>query len=372
MLDIKLKLRAGHTNERSWMEPSPLKTLFWNVTYACNFRCSICFTDAGTQQDDELSSSEAMDVIGKIHEAGIRDVIISGGEPFVRPDITDMLVEMGRRGIKTRIASNGSLVTDDLLSRLRNESLTESFQISIDSLDPGLYSKIHGVPPDYLENALHALHLIKKHGFHTTVSVRLTPETLPGIPALLDRAVQEGWATVTIHCPVHTRRVADAYSQDADVITILKPVLDYFCSLLDTWLIETYIPWVQFHPVMRRIEKKLKVVHRGCRAGRDRLTIHPSGWLSPCVCMDIPAAYVGNIRLDDLVAAFEHSPICHVMRHPEEYDLCNDCPNLTVCGAGCRATALAISGMITGLDLSCPIRKKRAEREAQKHVSSRD
>jgi len=38
MLDIKLKLRPGHTSERAWLEPSPLRQLFWNITYACNYR----------------------------------------------------------------------------------------------------------------------------------------------------------------------------------------------------------------------------------------------------------------------------------------------------------------------------------------------
>jgi MoaA/NifB/PqqE/SkfB family radical SAM enzyme len=84
MLDIKLKLKPGHTSERAWMEPSALKTLFWNVTYACSYRCPICFTDGGRAHPEELTTAEALEVVEKAHKAGVRDILISGGEPFER------------------------------------------------------------------------------------------------------------------------------------------------------------------------------------------------------------------------------------------------------------------------------------------------
>jgi len=137
VLDIKLKLRPGHTSERAWLAPSPLRQLFWNVTYACNYRCPICFTDAGTRQEDELTTAEAVGLVRRAHEAGIEDIIISGGEPFMRGDIVTVLAEMGRMGMTARIATNGSLVSDELLARLREETLTKSFQISLEPLRGG-------------------------------------------------------------------------------------------------------------------------------------------------------------------------------------------------------------------------------------------
>jgi len=54
MLDVKLKIEPGHASERIWMAPSPLKTLFWNITYACNYRCGVCFTASGSRKNDEI------------------------------------------------------------------------------------------------------------------------------------------------------------------------------------------------------------------------------------------------------------------------------------------------------------------------------
>lgn len=357
MLDIKLKLKPGHTSERDWMERSPLKTLFWNVTYACNFRCGICFTDSGYPLPGELTGREASELVDRIHAAGVRDMLISGGEPFVRPDLPDILERMARFGIVARIASNGSLLDNSLLRRLRERTLARSFQISLDTVDPELYAQLHGTKPDVFDTVLANLELIRDHGFHTTISVRLTPRTLPGIPALLDLALRNDWATVTVHLPVHTRRIRDAFPQDADVFSLMEPVFEHFCGLPRTWLVETYVPWAEYHPVVRRLEKRIKVIHRGCRAGRDRLTIQPTGALSPCVCMDLPEAFYGNALDTDLLEAFVNSPACALLRSPLEHGICSDCGNVKRCGGGCRAAAFALGGGVDALDLTCPVRQ---------------
>jgi radical SAM protein with 4Fe4S-binding SPASM domain len=364
MLDIKLKLKPGHSTERVWMAPSPLRVLFWNLTYACDFHCDICFTDAGKARKDELTTAEALDFVGKAAQAGIRDMLISGGEPFLRQDILTILSRMADFGITARIASNGSLLTAGLLARLKQETMTKSFQVSLDTIDPSLYPRLHGTSAGTLPLVLDHLRLIQEHGFHTTVSVRLTPETLPGIPNLLDFASQEGWATVTIHCPVHTRRIRDAYSQDEDFLSLLLPVFEHFCRLPQNWLIETYIPWAEYHPVMRKLGQSARVVHRGCAAGRDRLTVSPAGWLSPCVCLDVLPAYIGNVRRDDLKEIFEHSSLCRMLRRPGDFDICLDCANLERCGGGCRAAAYALTGRLNGEDRSCPVRKQRLQKGA--------
>ena len=134
----------------------------------------------------------------------------------------------------------------------------------------------------------------------------------------------------------------------------------HFLKLPQHWLIETYIPWAQYHPAIKRFQKHIRFVHRGCRSGRDRLTINPTGWISPCVCLDVPAAYVGTVRQDNLLDAFHRSPLCEMMRRPQEHGICSGCPNVETCGGGCRAAAFALTGQLDGQDESCPLWKTRA------------
>ena len=359
MIDIKLKLRPGHATDVDWMASSSLWQIFWNVTSACNFRCKVCFSDSGRPAPDELTTQEAKKMLRSAHAAGVTDVVISGGEPFMRKDLIELLAYMADRDISARIASNGSLVTGDILDRLRRETLTKSFQISLDTLDPAVYSEVHGVPGKMLDTALGALRAIQDHGFHTTVSVRLTPTTLAGIPALMDRAVQEGWATVTVHCPLHTGRAEGAWTQQTDVLSLLEPAFEHFLGLPEHWVVETTLPWARYHPVMQRLSERVRVVHAGCGGGRCRLAIGASGSVTPCICIDLPAARMGNVRLDDLGVVFRESPIADMMRRPQEHGICVDCEYVATCGGGCRGAALVLTGRLDGLDISCPVRRTR-------------
>ncbi len=363
MLDVKFKLRPGHTSERAWMNPSPLKTLFWNITYACNFRCQVCFSDADKRHPHELTTQEAMEVVRKARAAGISDLLISGGEPLVRQDLIDILAFMKSQDISARIASNGALLTGQIVERLREETLTKSFQISLDSIDPETYEEVHGAPPDTLYLVLDNIDRIQKAGFHTTVSIRLTPQTVDGIPQLLDLAARKGWATVTIHWPVHIKRIQRCYGQNEDFLALLDPAFKHFCELPQHWLVETYIPWAEYHPVIQKFAKKLTIINRGCRAGRDRLTLSATGWLSPCVCLDVEQAYAGNVRRDDLTEVFLNSPVCDMFRQPEKYGICRDCFFLKKCGGGCRAAAFASTRRLDAQDESCPVWKRREGKE---------
>jgi radical SAM protein with 4Fe4S-binding SPASM domain len=240
----------------------------------------------------------------------------------------------------------------------------ESFQISLDTLELDLYEELHGAPGEMLDVALRALREVKAQGFHTTVSVRLTPRALPGIPALLDRAVAEGCATVTIHCPVYTGRAESTWPLDTDLVGQLEPVFEHFLALPEHWVVETNLPWARYHSLIRSLSKRTRVIHAGCGAARWRLAIGASGQISPCVCLDREPMLMGNVRQDDLASVFRESPIAKLMREPWEYGICADCENVRTCGGGCRAGAASRGERVDALDTGCPVRRARMMKEA--------
>ena len=367
MIDVKLKLQPGHVSDHDWMAPSSLRQVFWNVTSACNFRCGACFSDSGPTAAGELTTDEARKTIRDAVAAGVSDFVISGGEPFLRPDLVELLAYVKQLGAASRIATNGTLLSRDLLERLRRDTSVQAFQVSLDTLDPAAYASVHGAPGELLGVALDTVRAIREFGYHTTVASRLSPATLPGLPALLDRAAAEGWATLTIHCPLHTGRAAGVWPQDDDLLSRLEPVLEHFLAGPKHWVVETTIPWARYHPVIRGLSGRIRVACSGCGACRYRLAVHPDGSITPCICIHQPVAVMGNVRRDELGAVFQDSPIARLMRQPAEYGLCADCGNVEVCGAGCRASALALTGRLDGLDGSCPVRRLRQQRSAARH-----
>jgi MoaA/NifB/PqqE/SkfB family radical SAM enzyme len=58
----------------------------WEITLKCNLACGHCGSRAGDKREDELTTSEALDLVRQMAELGIEEVTLIGGEAFMRPD----------------------------------------------------------------------------------------------------------------------------------------------------------------------------------------------------------------------------------------------------------------------------------------------
>ncbi len=56
----------------------------WSITGKCNFECKHCSVSAPDAKMGELSHHIIMDIIDQLHECGVREVSLTGGEPLVR------------------------------------------------------------------------------------------------------------------------------------------------------------------------------------------------------------------------------------------------------------------------------------------------
>ncbi|UCC38331.1 MAG: hypothetical protein JSV96_10845 [Candidatus Aminicenantes bacterium] len=71
----------------------------------------------------------------------------------------------------------------------------------------------------------------------------------------------------------------------------------------------------------------------------------------------------------DLLEKFENSRLCKMIRHPQDYGICETFRHMTACGGGCRAAALALTGSLDGQDMSCPVWKGENAKKTNAHKS---
>ena len=69
----------------------------WEVTLACNLRCKLCGSRAGTPRRDELSTEETYELINQLAAIGVRDVGLIGGEVHLRADWIDIVAAVTRQ-----------------------------------------------------------------------------------------------------------------------------------------------------------------------------------------------------------------------------------------------------------------------------------
>ncbi|HQV11954.1 MAG TPA: radical SAM protein, partial [Nitrospira sp.] len=119
-----------------------------NLTKRCNLKCDHCYLDATTKAgggSDELSTEECFRLIDQIAEVNKGCLlVITGGEPLVRPDILDIARHAVGLGFIVVFGTNGMLINDRMAKTLVEIGVM-GVGISIDSLDPAKHDHFRGV-----------------------------------------------------------------------------------------------------------------------------------------------------------------------------------------------------------------------------------
>ncbi len=119
------------------------------ITYRCNLRCKMCgvFGKIKDHHDEELTVAEYRNLFVQMREMGIGLVTFTGGEPFVRKDLFEIVGEAKNQGLCCNIFSNGTLVKDDILDRIF-ESGVDKLIFSVDGMN-GVHDEIRGIPGSF-------------------------------------------------------------------------------------------------------------------------------------------------------------------------------------------------------------------------------
>jgi radical SAM protein with 4Fe4S-binding SPASM domain len=142
------------------------------VTARCNARCGYCYLQDCSFK--ELSTEQLCAAIDKLSKSGVFHLHVSGGEPFLRPDILDVLSFAFDHGIfQCTLFSNGILLNNKHREFIvKNRDFFRDIQMSVFSHVPEINDRFLGVPGAFdaiLENAL----FFKKNGLRVALALSL-------------------------------------------------------------------------------------------------------------------------------------------------------------------------------------------------------
>lgn len=90
----------------------PFTFVQWLATYNCNLHCPYCEASAGNAAENELTTEEVKCLIDDLAQMGAKRFLISGGEPLLRPDLTEIMKYASHRHLKLGLVTNGFFVED--------------------------------------------------------------------------------------------------------------------------------------------------------------------------------------------------------------------------------------------------------------------
>ena len=115
------------------------------VTRRCNARCLYCrvWSENGAERN-ELSLEEMKVLSRSLRTAGLKSVVITGGEPLLRKDLTEIIAAFKNDGMLVRLQTNGILLTAGLLEGFFASGLDDIY-ISLDTLREEHFAAISGL-----------------------------------------------------------------------------------------------------------------------------------------------------------------------------------------------------------------------------------
>ncbi|WP_246983789.1 radical SAM protein [Halorientalis marina] len=327
----------------------------WEVTQACDLACEHCRADAEpARHPDELTTAEGKALLADVSEFGENQlVVLSGGDPCKRPDLTDLVAHGDDLGLSMSLTPSGtSSLTRATLDDLADAGLRR-IALSLDGGDAAAHDSFRGEGGSF-DETLRAAEAATDAGLPLQINTTVCAETVTQLPAIRERVRELGavlWSVFFL-VPVGRGRVLDPVAPERtdDVMAWLADVADE----------EPFGVKTTEAPHYRRVKLQQgdddpggdALKRRGGVIAGDGFAfvshtgdIYPSGFLPKSA---------GNVREEDVVNVYRDHELFERLRDRDELGgKCGACEFRHVCG-GSRSRAYAHTGDPLAADPLCP------------------
>ncbi|HEY0144177.1 MAG TPA: GDL motif peptide-associated radical SAM/SPASM maturase [Thermoanaerobaculia bacterium] len=321
----------------------------WEITLACNLKCSHCGSRAGKRRPDELSTVEAFDVVDQLARLGTREITIIGGEAYLRRDWTDIIARITSHGMHASMQTGGKALTEDRIKAAKDAGLG-TCGVSVDGLEE-LHDEIRGVKGSF-RAAMNALELLQKHGIPSGCNTQIHSRTMPQLRGILHEIAQRGARGWQIQLTV-----AMGNAVDNDHLLIQPYELLELMPLLGELYDEARKLGVGMQPgnnvgYFGPYEHKWRLGAQekhwsGCAAGHAIMGIEADGAIKGCPSLPTVGFTGGNVRDLTLEDIWKYSKEIRFSRDRQISELwgrCGDCYYADVCRGGCTWTSTVLFG----------------------------
>lgn len=330
----------------------PLRMVAWELTRNCNLSCMHCRASAASgPYEGELSTEECRAIIDDILSFSEPTVILTGGEPLMRPDIFDIIEYGNDRGLRMVIAVNGTLVDEGAAKRLEASGI-KRVSLSIDARDETGHDKFRGVDGSF-RAVTGAAGMLKLTGLpfqiNTTVT-RLNVDDLDDIYALVRSLGAVAWH-VFLLVPVGRGTGLKGKELSAEAY---EEVLHRLRAIEKRGELEMKVTCApHYYRIVKEDGETPKSA--GCLAGKSFMFISHRGIAQPCGYLEIDS---GDVRRDGVRTVWEGSEVFRRLRDLTLYrGKCSTCRYVRICG-GCRARAYEETGDYLQEEPLCSYREK--------------
>jgi len=162
--------------------PGPV--VIWNLIRRCNLNCKHCYSlSADVEFPGELGTEEVFSVMDDLRAFGVPVLILSGGEPLLRPDIFEISRRAKDLGFYVGLSTNGALI-DEPMSRRIAAIGYNYVGVSLDGIG-AVHDSFRRKEGAY-DASLNGIRLCRDLGIKVGIRFTMTERNVESLPALLD------------------------------------------------------------------------------------------------------------------------------------------------------------------------------------------
>jgi len=323
------------------------------VCYTCNEKCSHCFLNSHKEIGLTLKQYEKL--FGQLVDAGTMFVILTGGEPFTRHDFMDIVREARRKRISVSIFTNGTLLTKEIVTELRDLFVNE-VHISLYGANASTHDGITRIPGSF-NKSIQGIKWLVGSGVTTRIKSPLMNTTVEELESIKKLSVELG-AEIQFTTVITAKDDGDKSTQQLQ---------------LNDEQLRAVLGDKEVSPISRksvRFGNHLNCIP--CDTVLNGGAIDPQGNVYPCNQMRING---GNILNTPFSKIWQDSPVFQDLRKTKLEDLhsCKKCELFKFC-TRCPGLASLEDGDLFGCSTSAKqlakIRKELQVYPTQRHIFS--
>lgn len=328
--------RGGYLDNTSTSHQTVVSA-YLHVTQRCNMSCAFCYSqDSGRNTTPDPTPSELSRAINLLAALGCRRLVISGGEPFLRRDLSDIARLARQAGItEVDVLSNGLLVDKDVLHSL--QECIDSIAIAFDGTSAEAVAHLRG--KQLFNQVVSAICSIREAGIEARIIPTIHAKNLNDLPCY--------------------QLVAEKLEATLSYSLLTAPA----CALGDFLLSEEELRDLGTKAAKSGVKPSSNdntlpniAARLSCGAGVRTLSVNVDGTVYPCHMLHRRELAMGN-AFTDSADDITSSKIARSMRllDVRNFEDCQDCVNRFLCGGGCRARSLMNGHGLSGRDAYCAL-----------------
>jgi len=327
--------------------PHP-RHVVWELTLACDQRCTHCGARAAEARAGELTTAQALDVVQQLVEAGALEVSLIGGEAYLHEGFLDVVRALCAAGIRPTMTTGGRGI-DAARARAMAEAGLYLVSVSVDGLE-ATHDLLRATRGGF-DAAIAAMGHLREAGIHVacnTVVSTLNLDELEPLYEVLKDAGMKGWQ-IQIVAPLG--RAAD------------RPEM-----LLEPWQLLELVPRIArlkerafkdgillmpgnnvgYFSLDERMLRSTAEGGRdhftGCHAGRFVLGIESDGAVKGCPSLQTASYVKGSLKDAPLNELWPKLDGLRTRTVDDLWGFCRTCPFAETCMGGCTFTAHGLFG----------------------------